>query len=310
MVKPVTMSLAGYSPLTFFRKLGREEKSPAYIQSGEWTVIAWNPVRSFVGDDPIVLQKAKKFLKNFHGGQHLPFVGGLIGWISYDAGCREAGFRSKHLKKSRVPEYCVHGYHTALLWNGRKLLVVGDAAFRRSVRDIHRRPLSAHPLAPLSWKPCITGSQYERQFEHVMQGIQNGDFYQLNLTYQFQSVSENDPRALFATLIEHNPAGAASYIEHGATAVLSASPERFITVQNGVITTCPVKGTRPRGRTPKEDGRLVSELLQSPKEQAELNMITDLLRNDIGKVSEPGSVHVKGHRLLQKIRLSGIHTPS
>jgi para-aminobenzoate synthetase component 1 len=89
-------------------------------------------------------------------------------------------------------------------------------------------------------------------------------------------------------------------MEHGFHAIVSLSPERFVTIDSGRIVTSPIKGTRPRGRTVAEDNRFQRALMQSDKEKAELNMVTDLLRNDIGKVSVTGSVRVRAHRLLQK----------
>ncbi len=300
MVTVKRLRLTGFDPAHFFRKLSPAEKSVAYFTSGHWKILAWNPVKTFVGDDERALQKAKKSLRRFRGRTDLPFIGGLIGWMSYDLGLRAQGVGSRHPKVSSVPEVCFHSYDSALLFDGKRLFAVGDAAFRRAVRMIHARPPAEEVLMPVGWKRSTTRAGYAAAFRQVMHGIREGDFYQLNLTYPLLALSRNHPRVLFAQLLQWNPASAAVYLEHGSSSVISASPERFVLVEDGQITTYPVKGTRPRGRTPAEDRRLVSELLRSPKEQAELNMITDLLRNDIGKIAESGTVRVRGHRLLQK----------
>jgi len=211
-----------------------------------------------------------------------------------------AGVKSRHKKTSRIPSTCFHQYDAALLFDGKRIIAVGDASFRASVRAIHLRPLPRAALSPISWAAQMTQKKYLSLFRPVMKGIRNGDYYQLNLTYRFTATSKNDPRVLFSSLLAHNPASASVYIEHNSSAIISSSPERFVLIEKGLITASPIKGTRPRGNTPAEDHRYATDLLHSKKEQAELAMITDLLRNDIGKVSTPGSVRVRGYRILQK----------
>ncbi|MEK7085610.1 MAG: anthranilate synthase component I family protein [Patescibacteria group bacterium] len=105
---------------------------------------------------------------------------------------------------------------------------------------------------------------------------------------------------MFLKVINANPVDYLAYMEGDGFEILSASPERFIKIENGNIETCPIKGTRPRGNNPKADQKLKQELLKNEKEAAELNMITDLLRNDMGKICKINTVKVAGHRLIQK----------
>jgi para-aminobenzoate synthetase component 1 len=113
------------------------------------------------------------------------------------------------------------------------------------------------------------------------------------LTQPFTANFDGDPRALFWRLCEQSPAPFAAYIEDGnGTAVLSSSPEEFLWRKGNSLRTRPIKGTRPRDDDAVEDARLLQELLASEKDQAELAMIVDLLRNDLGKVAEVGSVQV------------------
>src|SRR5690606_12159548 len=100
----------------------------------------------------------------------------------------------------------------------------------------------------------------------------------------------------FARTYAANPAPFFAYIHAENHHIVSTSPERFIELRNGHVETRPIKGTRPRGKTPEEDATLRAELEQSTKEDAELSMIVDLLRNDIGKVCRPGSVRVAEHK--------------
>ncbi|MHC4078601.1 MAG: anthranilate synthase component I family protein, partial [Planctomycetota bacterium] len=104
---------------------------------------------------------------------------------------------------------------------------------------------------------------------------------------------DGDPRLLFWNLCHTSPAPFAAYLESGTgESVLCSSPEEFLFVDGDDVRTRPIKGTRPRGATPAEDQALLQELLHSEKDQAELAMIVDLLRNDLGKVARPGTVQV------------------
>ena len=146
----------------------------------------------------------------------------------------------------------------------------------------------------------ISKEEYERAFEKIQKHITEGDIYQINLTHRLKKKTKTPPRELFLEVIKENPVNFSAYMEGDGFEILSASPERFVKIENGKIETCPIKGTRPRGKTQKEDEENKKSLMESEKEAAELNMITDLLRNDLGKVCEIGSVKVEGHRIIQK----------
>ncbi len=297
-----TISLPGFHPLCFFQKLGLDERRPAFFTSDRWTILAWNPIKTIVGDDLSALQDLKKSMsKRRHAsGTNLPFVGGALGYVSYSATLRSLGMSSQHQKIFCGPDVVAHVYDSALLFDGEKVVVVGTAKFVQSVLAIHVRPYVAPVADFLAWSPSMTKTEYAQAFRRIKKGILQGDFYQLNLSYQLQSNIGASPKSLFTRFAYHNPASAMAYIEYEDSAILSMSPERFVTIDRSTIRTEPIKGTRSRGRKDAEDKRLKEDLLKDPKESAELSMIVDLLRNDIGKVSAPGSVRVSGHRLLQK----------
>jgi para-aminobenzoate synthetase component 1 len=127
----------------------------------------------------------------------------------------------------------------------------------------------------------------------VVEHICAGDIFQANLTQPFTGSFEGDARALFWRLCEQSPAPFAAFVDDGAgTAVLSSSPEEFLRQRGRSVRTRPIKGTRPRSADPAQDAALRQELRRSDKDLAELAMIVDLLRNDLGKVAVPGSVQV------------------
>lgn len=148
--------------------------------------------------------------------------------------------------------------------------------------------------------PTWTRTEYEQAFNRIKDYIASGDIYQMNLTYFFEGSLQGQPQDLFQYLWDKNPAEMSAYVDLGAQQILSCSPERFISLKGSRLQTCPVKGTRPRGQTPQEDAEQKRELVESEKEAAELNMITDLLRNDLGKISKTGTVQVKEQRSIQE----------
>jgi para-aminobenzoate synthetase component 1 len=138
----------------------------------------------------------------------------------------------------------------------------------------------------------IKRKDYENTVRRVLEYIAAGDCYQVNLSHRLTTPLPCSPWTLYGRLREASPAPYAAYLDCGDHQVLSSSPELFLRVRGGEVETRPIKGTRPRGASPEEDRALAAELLSSVKDRAELLMIVDLERNDLGRVCEYGSVHV------------------
>ncbi len=155
-------------------------------------------------------------------------------------------------------------------------------------------------------------SVWIERVEAVREAIARGEIYQANLTRRLEAPFAGDPWPLFRRLRTGDPALYAGFLDLGPSpatgaprALLSASPEPFLAVtRDGVVATDPIKGTRPRGRTREEDRDLARQLLASGKDQAENVMIVDVLRNDLGRVCEPGTVRVP--RLLRLERTAAV----
>ncbi len=140
----------------------------------------------------------------------------------------------------------------------------------------------------------FTRAHYEQAVRDTLEQIGAGNFYQANLTRKFfgQFAAAPDYFALFRRLCASSPAAFSAYIRHGAQAVLSSSPESFLSVENGSITSRPIKGSAPRGADAASDESIRIALQASEKNQAENLMIVDLMRHDLAQVSQPGSVQV------------------
>ena len=144
-----------------------------------------------------------------------------------------------------------------------------------------------HDLAPE-----LTPRAHAESVERIREAIGRGDAYQVNLTFRVSGRFEGDPLALHEALRSAQGGGFGACLVLGDRAVVSASPELFFETRGDRITVRPMKGTAPRGRHPEEDARLASALAASTKDRAENVMIVDLLRNDLGRIAEPGSVRV------------------
>lgn len=197
----------------------------------------------------------------------------LAGYLSY-----EAGYLLDPALVSSLPS----GRRAPLLCFG-----VFDGPADASVPD---KPTNA---AIYDARAAWSQAQYAQRFERLHRHLRAGDCYQANLTFPVEAAWDGDPLALFAALRQRQPVRHSAFIDLDGPVVLSRSPELFFSVsRDRWIETLPMKGTAPRGSTPGEDEALREFLRNDPKNQAENRMIVDLLRNDISRISEVGTLDV------------------
>ena len=166
----------------------------------------------------------------------------------------------------------------------RLALIGGEGAVYRSANRIQ-------PVTSITSRH--SDEEYLVLIEKAKEAIARGDAYQLCLTNQLTVETTSDPYAVFLELRKANPAPYSSYMRFGDVSLVSSSPEQFLRVhESGVVSSKPIKGTRKRSSDEAEDARLIEELRTNEKERAENLMIVDLMRNDLGKVSEPSDVVV------------------
>lgn len=146
---------------------------------------------------------------------------------------------------------------------------------------------------------CCDKEKYKKKVNRIIEYIKDGDVYEVNLSHRCQVAFNGDPYAIFTKLYNINSAPFSAYLPFGDHTIISNSPERFLYAQKNRIETRPIKGTAPRGKTENEDLKIKNSLLNSEKDKAELSMIVDLLRNDLGKVSKYGSVKVRKHKRIE-----------
>ena len=142
------------------------------------------------------------------------------------------------------------------------------------------------------WNPSVSREAYRTAFERIQSHITSGNTYQVNYTLRLRASWEGEAFALYRRLCRSQRAAYCAYLEWDGHRILSTSPELFFELSGEMLTTRPMKGTYPRGRWIEEDDHHAELLRNSPKDRTENVMIVDLLRNDLGRISEPGSVSV------------------
>jgi para-aminobenzoate synthetase component I len=233
--------------------------------------------------------------------------GWWAGWLSYDLGRQIEAVPSLAEDDLHLPPLALGRYDAWLEFDheARTVTLRGDGR-----GDCLIRALEGHPAEPphrllAGWESSLPRASYERAVERAVDYIRAGDVFQVNLSQRLGATWGGDAFALYARLREASPAPFMALIRLGGADVVSASPERFISVHGDRIETRPIKGTRPRGRDPLEDEALALELAASEKDRAENVMIVDLARNDLGRVARYGTVAVD--RLCELERHPGVH---
>ncbi|MDQ7728345.1 aminodeoxychorismate synthase component I [Halomonas sp. SpR8] len=226
----------------------------------------------------------------------LPFLGGLIGYWGYDLGRKSLSIPSRQACPVALPQarlglydWCITLDHvTQQAW------LIASPERREQVEGWLTqtpKPTKSFTLTA-AFKAELSHAQYVTRFNAVQRYIRAGDCYQINLAQRFYADYQGDEWQAYLQLRKATPTPYSGFMAWDDKAVLSLSPERFIQCRNRSVETRPIKGTRPRGATLEEDQALAAQLMSSTKDRAENVMIVDLLRNDLGRVCQPGSIRV------------------
>ncbi|WP_421283683.1 aminodeoxychorismate synthase component I [Aeromonas veronii] len=230
---------------------------------------------------------------------HLPFIGGALGLFGYDLGRRFERLPVQAAADIALPDMAVGIYDWALLRNVAtgdwQLVHWGDeAGLAKRLAWLEQQQAAPAPAFTLlgSWQSNMSRAEYGEKFTRIQEYLAAGDCYQINLTQRFSAPYQGDEWQAYCLLASANKAPFSAFIRLPNSALLSLSPERFLLLDGRHIETKPIKGTRPRHPDPAIDRQVAQELAQADKDRSENLMIVDLLRNDIGRVSRPGSVSV------------------
>ena len=266
---------------------------------GWQSFIAWNPVNLYSG-------KSTRDFKNFVGKEQIK-GNRVFGYLSYDIGYSLFNIEPHAQNDLKLPEIFFYSFNKYIRFieDGIEVVATNEKVLENylvSIKNLLARSLTSQASTVETNSELIPNTSkeaYSKSYRKIKSYITEGDIYQINLTHRLEGTTKKTARQLFLDMSDKNKVDYIAYVEGNDFEILSASPERFIKISSDrIIETFPIKGTRPRGKTPEEDEVLKNDLMNSPKEAAELNMITDLLRNDLGKISEIGSVKVVGSRIV------------
>ena len=237
----------------------------------------------------------------------LPFLGGAVGYLAYDLCHHIEDLPITAVDDVGIPD-CYFGFYDGIIiidhvHNKVFAAALGiTSAAEEKVAAINKSLTEGEKQCPVSTSkgkkgPAVfagnfTKKDYLKAVNKIKEYIKAGDIYQANLTQRFECQLEETPLELYGKLRQINPAPFASFIDFGDGHIVSSSPERYIRITGKNIETRPIKGTRPRGKTLEEDQKNRDELLASEKDKAELLMIVDLERNDLGRICKTGTVKV------------------
>jgi aminodeoxychorismate synthase component I len=287
-------ALSGMSPVEVVARLRHLEglvffDSSGHLPSGGGaaiSIIAAEPVQLLTGslaceEDAAQLQNALMKGGRVEMDRGFP-LGGLCGWVEYDGSYRFGVY----------PHMLVHCHHS------------GEWIERGTLSSKMQEPAPVATACPIGeFSAQMSRGHFVEKVRLAQQWIAAGDIYQVNLSQKFQAACADDADlfGLYERLRECSPAPMSAWLRLGGREVLCSSPETFVKISGSMVETRPIKGTRPRFDDPSEDLRSAYELQTSAKEISELVMITDLLRNDLGKVCEFGSVRVDEMLQLEKL---------
>ena len=248
-------------------------------------------------------------------------TGGAVGFFGYDCIRLIESIPDRHAPDGDIPDAVWAFYDTVCAFDHvkhqlvliRSVFVDPNADLRTlwegAVRDLDAmETLFSAPSRPSpdpvrlegEWRSNMSRETFEQAVDRAKHYIREGDIFQVVLSQRFSTGYSGDPFNLYRALRQVNPSPYLFYLDFGAFRLVGSSPEVLVRIEEGRAELLPIAGTRPRGATPEEDARLAEDLLADRKERAEHLMLVDLGRNDLGRVSDWGSVEVERYAFIER----------
>lgn len=297
-------------------------------QSGRYSFLGIDPFHILNTKDEDSFKRLKQLLSNYKftlPKNNIPFLGGAVGFLSYDLGFHlEKKLRRLIPDDLDIPDCFFGFYNTAIIIDNAKRIIhifavgfpekkyhLGKALCESNIKKIEKllKDAQAHKIRSRvetlnrefpKLKSNFSQKDYLLAVREAKKYIKAGDIYQVNLSQRFETQTRISAVEIYKRLRKLSPSHFSAYFDAGDFQILSSSPERFLRLESKIASTSPMKGTRSRGKTLKEDMQLRKELINSKKENAELTMIVDLERNDLGRVCEYGSIRVNSLRQVEE----------
>ena len=310
------------------------ESNAKFKDSGRYSFIALDPIGELKGDGEAcmyqfqgqaqqtiqkpVLTTLKELLPIRKEPYPFAFFGGAIGYFGY-----ETAFHFENIGEIvgdvyNMPDVHVFFYDQFIVIDHLKqqvsIVVIDLLQQGRSEQDMLaavkkiETQITQNVIYPevavgdVHFTPTIEKARFIEMVETAKEHIRRGDIFQVVLSQTFEAKFNENPFSLYRKLRTTNPSPYMFYMDFGPYTLLGTSPESLVKVQNGIVTTNPIAGTKPRGKTPQEDEAIAQMLLHDVKEIAEHKMLIDLGRNDVGRVSKIGTVEVTKYMEIEKYK--------
>jgi len=287
-------SFIGSTPFLTIKSL----KNRVEVSGDESSVIDANPF-------DIARDYLRKFSFQFECGD-IPFIGGAVGYFGYGLRQFIEKLPNHNSDDLNLPDMMLNFYDSVIIFDHQqKRCMISTIPNLRSRSDTlsyeqmiqkighNTEDQTKTKTNGVKLHASSSRASYINAVRKAKDYISAGDIFQANLSQRFEIDLGSEPLQLYSRLRAINPAPFSAYLDFGQFQIISSSPERFLKIKSGTVETRPIKGTRPRVDDPVENIRHANELLENEKDRAENLMIVDLLRNDLGKVCEYGSVNVQ-----------------
>lgn len=338
-----TIEIKDFTPVGVLENLIKTYESNKFFlfesneKTGNYSFLGINPIETLVVKEGLaflerensksilkgdILNIINNFINKYESNIKDSFIGGTIGYISYDF--------VKHLENINLPEINSFNENEAYLMMFKNIIIFdhNENTIKIAINIFNENPtLNDKEIAEKEIneiKNIISNSQnneidilntednildinhsfgkenFIKAVKKVKSHIKNGDIFQCVLSERFSFDLEINPLLVYKVLRKINPSPYLFYISADSEIILGSSPEMLVKSQANKISLCPIAGTRPRGKDEQEDNKYKKSLLRSTKEKAEHLMLVDLGRNDLGRVSKPNSVKVKDFMKVEK----------
>lgn len=306
------------------------ESIPREKENARFSIVAYNPVFEIKYENGKLTENDKEVAGNpldylnqvtvkGKSSANLPFGGGAIGFVGYDMIGLYENIGDIPEDTIGTPDMHFFVYESYLIFDHKteKVYVVEDNIYSHRDNDMVRQALgkvvkdlqtqapnefSPQELQPLQFKHHIEKEAFVQMVDKAKALIRQGDMFQCVLSQRFSSEFSGDPLDYYRNLRVTNPSNYLYFYDFGDYQIIGASPESLVSVKNGEVTTNPIAGTRPRGANDAEDAALAKDLQADIKETAEHRMLVDLGRNDIGRISQNGTVKVTKYMEVEYFR--------
>jgi anthranilate synthase component 1 len=325
----ITINGDTLSPIAIYKRLQGKRKfllesSLKHDASGRYSFIGADPVKEFKGSAHEL--KETSFLTGqviYHNGKPLellktllpvinehdefPFNGGAVGYIGYDVISQYEDIGPPLADDRGMPDIHLLVYETVIVYDHLKqdVTILHTGNNPSKIEEVERQLAAKESeivttSSPLPFTSNITKQTFIDNVLRAKELIRAGEIFQVVLSQRLQAPFSGDSFSLYRKLRKENPSPYMFYVDFDEHVVLGASPESLMSIQGKRVTTNPIAGTRRRGKTSEEDALLEKELLTDPKELAEHRMLVDLGRNDLGRISEVGSIHLTKYMDIEK----------